>query len=60
MNRLMGGALPHCPGLQMGDSMKTCASVLLLALHLLPLSSSTGLSISGYSVSVALVIMLLD
>lgn len=56
MNRLMGVAVPHWPGLQMGDNIETCAGVLLLALHLLPLPSSTGLSISDYSVSKALVI----
>lgn len=52
----MGVAVPHWPGLQ----IETCAGVLLLALHLLPLPSSTGLSISGYSVSKALAITLLE
>lgn len=57
MNRLLGAVLPPWPGLQMGD-IKTCASVLLLAFYLLPLSSSDGLSISGYSVSKDLATML--
>lgn len=52
----MGVAVPHWPGLQMGDNREICAGVLLLALHLLPLPSSAGLSISDYSVSKALVI----
>lgn len=60
MDRLMGVAVPHWPGLQIGDNIETCAGVLLLALHLLPRPSSTGLSISGYSVSKALAIMLLE